>query len=184
MLLFIPFCLRSLNGCIIFQNISCCYLSEARLTAAQRSAYFKTSHVAIYLLVPHRSSDYLEFQNISCCYLSLSHFLYFSLLQISKHLMLLFITGADPKRKIRIRISKHLMLLFIGILGAFTVLESGFQNISCCYLSEPEEVEEDEWEEFQNISCCYLSIVEKTEQNTSIIFQNISCCYLSDIIFL
>ena len=92
MLLFIHKLTPFLGKLFEFQNISCCYLSFSVFFLCCIEPDFKTSHVAIYLRCGELAYKWME-------------------------------------------ISKHLMLLFIEISVEYDGLTYEFQNISCCYLS-------------------------------------------------
>ena len=102
-----------------------------------------------------------SFQNISCYCLSFFHCFFHSFIEISKHLMLLFISAIDYSISWNYKISKHLMLLFIYTTHCTIYNVFLFQNISCYCLSLPAAQEIAEYWEFQNISCYCLSMDRK-----------------------
>ena len=106
---------------LMFQYISCCYLSNITLRNRRRTLSFNTSHVVIYHTTSRlRQEKILRFQYISCCYLS-------------------FYAKSQA------------------------VVPSRFQYISCCYLSKAFSVIPRITSPFQYISCCYLSEVGENE---------------------
>ena len=149
------------------------------LTSVSGRTSFNTSHVVIYpcpVLLPLRT------------------------VQVSIHLMLLFILFRPCSRPHRMCVSIHLMLLFIGkrnwnayetksfntshVVIYHLVNQSAragkmFQYISCCYLSYADNTIRTYNAKFQYISCCYLSNQLFQAGNIIFKFQYISCCYLS-----
>ena len=140
---------------------------------------FNTSHVVIYQIP------------VKQC---------FNRVEVSIHLMLLFISLLVFILVLSGLVSIHLMLLFIERRKLQVLLQLKFQYISCCYLSGTTMLQVSP-KAFQYISCCYLSYplkkisIELSSFNTSHVviyqdcyffllsaftaFQYISCCYLS-----
>ena len=79
--------------------------------------------------------SFLLFQNISCYCLSCKASAKAMILDISKHLMLLFIQYRKVAEHEYFIISKHLMLLFIELMRMKNENPNLFQNISCYCLS-------------------------------------------------
>ena len=144
--------------------------------------------------------SFLLFQNISCYCLSCKASAKAMILDISKHLMLLFIQYRKVAEHEYFIISKHLMLLFIELMRMKNENPNLFQNISCYCLSllhDPKygcvhhfktshvivyqvEIRGNVGHVlFQNISCYCLSISQPSEVRAVILFQNISCYCLS-----
>ena len=119
-----------------------------------------------------------SFQNISCYCLSFFHCFFHSFIEISKHLMLLFICAIDYSISWNYKISKHLMLLFITVRCGNGTGRPEFQNISCYCLSA---VNRDLFHPQSHFKTSHVIVypvlARKSIHNCA--FQNISCYCLS-----
>ena len=119
-----------------------------------------------------------SFQNISCYCLSFFHCFFHSFIEISKHLMLLFISAIDYSISWNYKISKHLMLLFITVRCGNGTGRPEFQNISCYCLSA---VNRDLFHPQSHFKTSHVIVypvlARKSIHNCA--FQNISCYCLS-----
>ena len=98
---------------------------------------FNTSHVTLYLVKCTSNAVMWTFQYISCYSLSIYvKKIYVVPLDVSIHLMLLFIGDNDYACIRESLVSIHLMLLFIPDRKGHRFCEKAFQYISCYSLSE------------------------------------------------
>ena len=143
---------------IMFQYISCCYLSEDALRGIDASLEFQ--YISCCYLSGVESETrigFYMFQYISCCYLSFSCQLYWGQKIVSIHLMLLFImevTLVDHLVPKCFNTSHVVIYLLSSILHLFDL---GFNTshvviyLSCVFHLTCKKAK------FQYISCCYLS---------------------------
>ena len=147
--------------CGKFQYISCYSLSVFFFSHSQTNRGFNTSHVTLYLGVAEKYNSRTGFQYISCYSLSSSRWESGNQNMVSIHLMLLFITNREKKRRCRRAVSIHLMLLFIQVGNRQKSAEEKFQYISCYSLSTAVLNGIQDLVEFQYISCYSLSWCRK-----------------------
>ena len=121
------------------------------------------------------------FQYISCYSLSKCPDSKCYSINVSIHLMLLFISLRPYRPSGRRRVSIHLMLLFINHQKARICHLIKFQYISCYSLSIPSSTEEVILMPFQYISCYSLSPIPIGKVLDICEFQYISCYSLSGI---
>ena len=119
---------------------------------------FNTSHVTLYLHPLRHSLHYSSSFNTSHVTLYLQTFPYLpNFLQVSIHLMLLFILLLSQICNIPHPVSIHLMLLFIRRSFCILLRVLMFQYISCYSLSTQKGIQEKRSRTFQYISCYSLS---------------------------
>ena len=162
MFLFITEDFMDLATELLFQYISCSYLSRSIPFFSLSSRNFNTSHVLIY-----QRAGLSGVQRI--VNFNTSH-------------VLIYLILLGTIKWIR-HISIHLMFLFIEREQLTLKRKGEFQYISCSYLSLWKVILEDYKKEFQYISCSYLSRRE-TVPFLKLLFQYISCSYLSTCIVL
>ena len=133
------------------------YLSLFSSNLQVQFFYFKTSHVIVY----PASSAFAS-----------------SKVNISKHLMLLFISAIDYSISWNYKISKHLMLLFITVRCGNGTGRPEFQNISCYCLSA---VNRDLFHPQSHFKTSHVIVypLGGFKLKEPLIFQNISCYCLS-----
>ena len=147
----------------LFQNISCYCLSAI---ASQRKLLhldFKTSHVIVYLSAASAVVLNFIFQNISCYCLSFCYSVHNIRTIKFQNISCYCLSEPGTREESIIDISKHLMLLFIKVVKQDDSHILIFQNISCYCLSFCYSVHNIRTITFQNISCYCLSLDREKE---------------------
>ena len=133
------------------------YLSLFSSNLQVQFFYFKTSHVIVYQRSNQQCSKKLDIsKHLMLLFIEIKRGLCRKKIFISKHLMLLFIHIDIMQKNPNCIISKHLMLLFIVSATVTFPPPNAFQNISCYCLSNREILFRAK-KVFQNISCYCLS---------------------------